>query len=73
MRASGRGQEVNAATSGSDGRVWSALEKRPMIGNKIKVSGRTIRFYRNVNRKAAEKLGYRAGETKDVPLPEEGQ
>jgi hypothetical protein len=38
-----------------------------MIGNKIKVSGRTIQFFRNVNREAAENLGYRAGETKDVP------
>lgn len=31
------------------------------------------RFYRTVNRDAAEKLGYRAEKTKDVPLPENEQ
>lgn len=39
---------------------------RPMVPVK---TPRTIQFFRNVNREAAEALGYRAGETRDVPLP----
>jgi hypothetical protein len=47
---------------------------RPMVPVK---TGRTIQFFRkmepmDVAGEAAEALGYRAGETRDVPIPEGG-